>query len=276
MKAAKPATIATRSPRSERPPDQRSHDDDLQSGAQAHRDSDVAFRAAERRREHDRKRESSLGTWRCRTRRAPRKRARSPDRHSQASADGRGPRRREPPSSGREASVARAIAPEAALAKKAPRKPAAPISMAPTAGPMAHASDQLARRTPMARLTRVRAGLIEVSLGESDRLGEGGRANRDRERGDDEQGDEIGREPEQSVADRGSGEREQKRRHARPPVDPGAKRRAERDAAQRPRGQDGAQRKRAEARLIDEKEHDVGSRRSRPRGRRRCRRRQAR
>ena len=70
--------------------------------------------------------------------------------------------------------------------------PATPISMAPTAGPMAHASDQLARRTPMARLKRVRVGLTEISLSESDRLGKGGRANCDRERGDQEQSDEIG------------------------------------------------------------------------------------
>src|SRR6202042_2111547 len=41
----------------ERPPDQRSHDDDFQSGAQAHRDSDVAFNATQRRRKHDGKRD---------------------------------------------------------------------------------------------------------------------------------------------------------------------------------------------------------------------------
>jgi hypothetical protein len=90
-------------------------------------------------------------------------------------------------------------------------------------------------------------------------LGERGRADRDRNRGDDEQGDEIGCQSEQSIADGRSAERELKRRHARSPVDPGAKRRAEHDAAERPCGQDGAQRKGAEARLIDEEENDVGA-----------------
>ena len=82
----------------------------------------------------------------------------------------------------------------------------------------------------MARLTVCGLDLTEISLGESDRLGEGGRANRDRERGDHKQGDEIGREPEQSVADGGSSERQQKRRDARSSVDPGSKRHAEHDA----------------------------------------------
>ena len=37
----------------ERLPDERSHDDDFQSGTQAHRDSDVAFHASQRCRKHD-------------------------------------------------------------------------------------------------------------------------------------------------------------------------------------------------------------------------------
>jgi hypothetical protein len=68
--------------------------------------------------------------------------------------------------------------------------------------------------------------VLKISLSERDRLGESGRANRDRERGDQEQGDEIGCQSKQSVADGGTGERHQKWRHARSPVDPGAKRRA--------------------------------------------------
>ena len=37
--------------------------------------------------------------------------------------------------------------------------------------------------------------MAEISLGESDRLRESGRANRDRERSDDQQRDEIGVNP---------------------------------------------------------------------------------
>jgi hypothetical protein len=136
--------------------------------------------------------------------------------------------------------------------------PATPISMAPTAGPDGPRQRPAGAQDPNGAIERVRVRLTEISLSESDRLGEGGRANRDRERGDQEQSDEIGCQSKQSVADGGTGERHQKRRHARSLVDPGAKRRAEPDAAQRPRGQDGAQRQRAEARPIDEKEHEVG------------------
>ena len=53
---------------------------------------------------------------------------------------------------GASASVKSAIAPDAALVRKTPRKPNGPTTSAPMAGPMAQASDQLARRTPMARL----------------------------------------------------------------------------------------------------------------------------
>jgi len=60
------------------------------------------------------------------------------------------------------------------------------------------------------------------------------------------------------AAPRGSGEREQKRRHARPPVDPGSEHHAERDTAHGSSSQDRAQRERAEARLIDKEENDVG------------------
>ena len=105
----------------------------------------------------------------------------------------------------------------------------------------------------------MRAGLIEVPLHERDRLGEGGRANRDRERRDDQQHSEIGRESKQGVADGGPGERQEERRDGCPPVDPGAKGGAEGDTAERPRGQDCAQGKRAELRLIDEEQHDVGA-----------------
>jgi hypothetical protein len=122
--------------------------------------------------------------------------------------------------------VARAIAPEAALAKKAPRKPAARITMAPTAGPNGPRERPACAQDADRGVERVRVGLIEISLSESDRLGEGSRANCDWQRGDHEQGDEILCQSEQSVSDGGTGERQQKRRHARSPVDPGAKRRA--------------------------------------------------
>jgi hypothetical protein len=113
--------------------------------------------------------------------------------------------------------VARAIAPEAALAKKAPRKPAARITMAPTAGPNGPRERPACAQDADRGVERVRVGLIEISLSESDRLGEGSRANCDWQRGDHEQGDEILCQSEQSVSDGGTGERQQKRRHARLP-----------------------------------------------------------
>ena len=153
--------------------------------------------------------------------------------------------------------MTRAIAPEAALAKKAPRKPAAPIRKGADRRPDGPCERPARAQDADGAIERVKAGVGEISLGERNRLGEGGGPNRDRDRGDDEQGDEICREPKQRIADGGAGERQEKRRHARPLVDPGAKRRAECDAAERPCGQDRAQRKGAQARLIDEKEHDV-------------------
>src|ERR1700722_13732817 len=51
------------------------------------------------------------------------------------------------------ARAASAARPDPPLARKAPRNPAAPTIAAPITGPKAQASDQLARKTPMARLT---------------------------------------------------------------------------------------------------------------------------
>src|SRR5208282_5672173 len=49
------------------------------------------------------------------------------------------------------AKLASPMAAEAELVRKRPRKPNIVTTAAPTAGPMAQASDQLARRTPIAR-----------------------------------------------------------------------------------------------------------------------------
>ena len=57
MKAAKPSDNRRAFAPLKRSPYEGAHDHDLQSGAQAHRDSNVAFRAAERRREDDGKRD---------------------------------------------------------------------------------------------------------------------------------------------------------------------------------------------------------------------------
>ena len=70
---------------------------------------------------------------------------------------------------------------------------------------------------------------------------------------------EIRRKGEQSVADGGPGESQEQRPDARSSVDPRSKPGGEGDSAERSRRQDGAQRKGAEARLIDEKQHDVGA-----------------
>ena len=89
----------------------------------------------------------------------------------------------------------------------------------------------------------VEACMLEASPDERDRLGKGGRADGDRNRRDDQQEREIGGEAEQSIADRGPGQRQEQRRDARPPVDPAAESGGERDSGERPRGQDGAQQK---------------------------------
>ena len=113
---------------------------------------------------------------------------------------------------------------------------------------------------PNGAIDGVGARAIEASLDERDGLGEGGRANRDRERGDDHEGHKIGREPKQAIADRRACKGDDQRFERGPLVDPGAESRAESNGAGRSRGQDRAQRKRAQGRLVDEKEHDVGKR----------------
>ena len=81
---------------------------------------------------------------------------------------------------------------------------------------------------------------MKLTLDERNRLGKGGRADRDRDRRDDQQGHEIRREPEQRISDRGPGERQEQRRESRLFVDPRSKRRAEGDRAERSRSQNGA------------------------------------
>ncbi len=105
----------------------------------------------------------------------------------------------------------------------------------------------------------VGARIRESPPDERDRLGKDGRAERDRDDGDDEQRREIGRDGDQGVADAGSGKRDDQRREARPPVDPGPERGGEGDRAERSSGQDRAQREGAEACLANQKEHHVGT-----------------
>jgi hypothetical protein len=105
----------------------------------------------------------------------------------------------------------------------------------------------------------MKAGAVEVPFDERDRLGKGRRANRNRDRRDEEQDCEIGREGERSVPEGGPGESQEQRPDACLLVDPRSKPRGEGDSAERSRGQNGAQQEGAEARLIDEKEHDVGA-----------------
>jgi hypothetical protein len=112
----------------------------------------------------------------------------------------------------------------------------------------------------MAPIDGVGARPIEAPLDERDGLGEGRRANRDRERGDNHEGQKIGREPEQAIADRRPCKCEDERFERRSLVDPGPKSRAESDGAGGSRRQDRAQRKWAQGRLIDKKEHDVRKR----------------
>ena len=99
--------------------------------------------------------------------------------------------------------------------------------------------------------------MVEVSFHECDGLGKGGRADRGRNRRDDEQESEIGRQAQQSVTDGRAGEGQKQRRDARPPVDPRTKRRGEGDSADGSGGQDGAKRKRGEVNLVDKKQHDI-------------------
>jgi hypothetical protein len=99
--------------------------------------------------------------------------------------------------------------------------------------------------------------MLEAPPDERNRLGKDRRANRDGNRGDDEQEREIGREAEQSVADGGPGERQEQRRDARLAVDPASQRGGECDSGDRSRGQDSTEQKWAEARLIDEKKHQI-------------------
>ena len=99
--------------------------------------------------------------------------------------------------------------------------------------------------------------MLEAPPDERNRLGKDRRANRNRNCGDDEQEREVGREAEQSVADGGSGERQQQRRDARLAVDPASQSGGECDSGDRSRGQDSAEQKWAEARLIDEKKHQI-------------------
>ena len=83
--------------------------------------------------------------------------------------------------------------------------------------------------------------MVEMPFYERDRLRKGGRANRDRNRRDDEQEHEIGREAEQRVADRRSGESQEQRRDACSPVDPSSKPGGECYSSERSRRQDSAE-----------------------------------